>query len=194
LLFWRVVGAFLVVYLLLLSLRILLSWFQGSVGGRPWQLLVRITEPYLSLFRGLAFLRRGALDFSPLAAVLALVVALNLVTALQHFGRLTLGILLAAVVGALWSGVSFLVILLLVVLLIVLLMSVLRRGPENPLLRVLAAIVAPLVGLVRRLLWRRSALGDAPALLLSAVLLFAFLFVGGTLVALLRTALLGLPV
>ena len=80
------------IYILLLSLRIILSWFQHPDFGAPWRLLVRLTNPYLSLFSGIRFLRQGMFDFTPLAAILCLVVVLNVLQSIERFGRITAGV------------------------------------------------------------------------------------------------------
>lgn len=194
-LIWRVVNGILLVYLLLITLRVMLSWFQRSVSGRPWELLVRVTEPYLAPFRRLSFLRVGLLDLSPIAAVLVLVVALDLVGTLQQFGRLTVGILLAALAGALWSGVSLLIVLFLIILVILILSF--RRAAGSPLVRAMAALVQPLVEFVSlrvvRVFSPRKPLGGLQALLVTALLLIVLLIGGRALVSLLRVALLRLP-
>lgn len=196
---WRLVNGVLVVYLLLIGLRVMLFWFQRGATGRLWELLVGLTEPYLSVFRRLRFLQvrfgAGTLDLSPIAAILVLVMALDLVGGLQQFGRLTLGIFLAALAGALWSGLSFLMVLLLIVVIILILTF--RRRSASPLIPAMAALVQPMVDFVAarvgRLLSPRRALGGMQVLLLTAALLGVLLIGGRALVALLRSALVRLP-
>ena len=50
-----------------------------------WRALLQATDPYLKLFRGLAFLRQGAFDFSGVAAILVLVLAGSALLALGLF-------------------------------------------------------------------------------------------------------------
>jgi YggT family protein len=61
---------FLQLYLYLIIVRILASWFVSS-QGMIMQYLVTTTEPYLALFRRLP-LRFGMLDLSPMVAILVL--------------------------------------------------------------------------------------------------------------------------
>ena len=196
-LIWRVVHGVLLVYMLLLMLRIMLSWFRRTGDSGASQLLVRVTEPYLSFFRQFRALRLGLLDLSPIAAILVLVVALDLVGALQAFGRLTVGIFLSALVGALWSGVSFLIVLVLIIVVVLILMLTLGQGYASPLAQTMASLVRPVVafvgGLIARLFSPRRALGEVPALVLTAVLLVVLLIVGRALTVLLRPFLLNLP-
>jgi YggT family protein len=176
----------------------MLAWLRRSSAGRAWELLVQVTEPYLSLFRRLRFLRIGPLDLSPLAAILVLVMGLDLVSALQTYGRLTLGAFLAAFTGALWSGVSFLVMLFLILVGIVFLTISFRRGTGSPLVRALSDLIHPVIALVGRAAVRlfslRRPLGEVPLLLLSAVLLITVLIGGRALIFMLQSALLGLPI
>jgi YggT family protein len=188
---WRLLSALILVYLVLLSLRILLSWFRGSVHGRPWELLQRVTDPYLAMFTGLRFLRRGVFDFSPLAALLVLVVALQLVNTMQVTGRITLGFVLAAVIGALWSGLSFLLLFFLILALLRLVLLASRRGSETPVGSAVAATVEPVAAWVRRLLPRPT--GETQVLIMTAVALFVARLLGGYLVRLLMRLLYGLP-
>jgi YggT family protein len=190
----RVVNVFLLGYLLLLSLRIVLTWFRASLYGRPWQLLERATEPYLALFRRVSLLRQGLFDFSPVVAILLIVVALDLVNELLLYGQLTLGFVLASLVSALWSGVSFLLLLFAVVG-VVRLAGFWARIARNPgLWRALDMIVQPMVSWVSRLLSLGSRVSYLQRLVILAVLLFAAWFLGGIGVRVLIRALRALPV
>jgi YggT family protein len=63
---------FLNIYLLLLFVRILLSWFQtAGWAQQAMSFLSPITDPYLNIFR--SFIPPlGGIDFSPILAILAL--------------------------------------------------------------------------------------------------------------------------
>jgi YggT family protein len=196
-LFFRVLNALLVAYLLLILLRVIMSWFQRSVAGRPVALLVRVTEPYLALFRGLRFLRIGPLDLSPMAAILTLAMALDLVGALRDAQRLTLGIFLAGLTDALWFGVSFVLVLLILLIVLVLAFLAFGRGTGAALVQTLAAVLHPVTAWVRGwsggLFGRRRTPSESQILLLSAVVLVLLLIAGSLLVPLLRSVLLRLP-
>ncbi|GCF93961.1 hypothetical protein NRIC_18520 [Enterococcus florum] len=58
-------------YTVLLIVYALLSWFPGAYQSGLGKLLSRICEPFLNLFRRLP-LQFGGIDFSVMAAVLAL--------------------------------------------------------------------------------------------------------------------------
>lgn len=192
--FWRLLSALLVLYIVLVSMRALLSWFPASVHGRYWRLLLRLTDPYLNLFRGLTGLRRGAFDFTALAAILVLVVALDLVNAFLRHGRLTLGLLGSVAIGALWTGLSFLLLLFLFLAVLRLLSLLFVRRYDSPLGSLLEAMVRPALRLVRALLPRAWQMKETHLLLVLIVLLTGLRLLGGLFVYWLQLLLRSLPV
>ncbi|MDU5335662.1 YggT family protein [Enterococcus sp.] len=64
-------------YSILLVVYALMSWFPGAYQSKFGQILGRICEPFLDLFRRLP-LQFGGLDFSVMAAILALNFAMNI--------------------------------------------------------------------------------------------------------------------
>jgi YggT family protein len=192
--FWRFLTAAIYLYILLLSLRIILSWFQGSVYGRPWELLIRVTDPYLSLFSRLRFLRQGMFDFTPLAAILTLVVVLRVIDSIGRYGKISLGIFLGVVTGAIWSAARFLLVLFLI---LAVLRAILLALPSTQGSRVSGALgfmVEPAVSLVRRVFPLRQPLSDRQYLYLTIVFLFVVRLLGGFLLGMLVRFFLNLPI
>lgn len=66
------IGNFVDIYVLILIVRILLSWFQTTEWGyKGISLLSPITDPYLNIFR--SFIPPlGGIDLSPIVAILLL--------------------------------------------------------------------------------------------------------------------------
>jgi YggT family protein len=108
--------------MILIFIRVMLSWFaagprgaypqyggyrSGTPYGRIYEILCAVCDPYLAWFRRFRIFRLGALDFSPIAAMAFLSVLNTLVAALARFGRISLGIILAVLLNALWSALSF---------------------------------------------------------------------------------------
>ena len=180
------VNIVLICYLFLLSMRIVLSWFSGTSMGRPWDLLKRATDPWLGLFYRLRFLRRGSVDFTPVVAVLTLVVVLNLVNEVIRGGRLSVGLVASAVLLAAWSGLSFLLMLFLVVGVLRAIPLVFRALPGATLWKTLDLLVQPLVAWVTRLFRLEGRANWAQRLLLTLGLLLVAWLLGR--VAILRLA------
>jgi len=192
--FWRFLTAVIYFYILLLSLRIILSWFQGSVSGRPWELLIRVTDPYLSLFSGLRFLRQGMFDFTPLAAILTLVISLRIIDSIGRFGRISLGIFLGVVTSAIWSAVAFLLVLFLILALLRAILLVLFSTQGSRISGALGFMVDPAVSLVRRVFPVRQPLSDRQYLYLTIAFLFVIRLLGGFLFGLLVRFFYNLPI
>lgn len=178
-LFLKIINALLMGYLLLLSLRIILTWFQGFSSGKAFDLLSEITEPYLSLFYRLKFLRKGMFDFTPIAAILVLVVLLDLINALLFYGRITFGFFFAAVLSAVWSGVSFVLLLFLIVGVIRVFAIIFRRNTGSAMLKVADILIQPAVALVMKIIQLGKRAGYTQYLLLTVGFLFVFWLLGG---------------
>ena len=103
---FRLVSGVISVYMMLIFVRVIMTWFAQTAEGKPMQLLRRATDPYLDLFRRIRFLRTDRIDFSPIAAIIVLVVVLNITNTLAAYGSITLGFVLALILSAAWSTIS----------------------------------------------------------------------------------------
>jgi YggT family protein len=112
----RILGGLTSLYLILIFIRLMLTWFSGAAYGRPVEVLCRITDPYLDWFRRFSSLRIGPLDLSPLAAMAVLSVLNSVFLTLGRYGVITLGLILALILQALWSAASFILSFFIIVL------------------------------------------------------------------------------
>lgn len=189
-----ILNGLLIAYLVLLSLRIALGWFSSRDFGKPGEWLGAVTDPYLRLFRRIGFLRRDLFDFSPIAALLVLVVALDLVNGLLFYGRITLGFFLAAVLSAGWSGVRFLLVLFLILGLVRTIPLLFRVAPTAGIWKIVDVLLQPAVAVVMRLLGRGRRTGAVQYLALTVGLLFVALLLGEFLVRRIASLFLLLPI
>ena len=169
-------------YILVLSARILLTWFRGLPPNKATDLLVGITEPYLRLFSRFKFLRPGLFDFRPIAALLVLVFMLDLVNSILFWGRITVGIVLAAVVHASWRGLSVLLVMFLILCIVRLAVLYAGRGTESTLSQALRTMIRPLLERVERLLPGRRQFTELQLLIIRALFLFVLRLLGGYLI------------
>uniref|UniRef100_A0A7S0KRR8 Fanciful K+ uptake-b family transporter n=1 Tax=Micromonas pusilla TaxID=38833 RepID=A0A7S0KRR8_MICPS len=69
----QAVGSFIKFYLLMLFVRVLLTWFPNVDWMRqPWAILRQVTDPYLNLFRNLIPPIMGQIDFTPILGFMVL--------------------------------------------------------------------------------------------------------------------------
>ena len=174
-----IVNLVLILYMFLLSARIVLSWFSGTWLGRSWDLLCRVTDPWLGLFYRMRFLRRGIFDFTPVVAILVLVVLLELVNVLIRGGRLSVGFVLSAVLLAGWSGAGFLLLFFIAVGVLRTIPLVVRAMPGATLWKTLDLLVQPVVAAVSRLFRLRGPVSYAQRLLITLGLLIVAWLLGG---------------
>lgn len=186
---FRFLQALVLVYLVLVALRIIVTWFGGAERGAPIELLARVTDPYLHWFRRLRFLRIGVLDFSPAAAILTLIVAGNLLQRLAASQRVTVGIVLAQVLLVIWSAASVLVVVFMIMSVARAFIAAMRWEQGGGLLNMLDHTLQPMVTFVSRrvslgrwVMERSQTVQKVAYLSLIAVLLLLLLIVGGVVV------------
>jgi len=102
-----VVSALLTVYLLLLIVRILLTWVSMDHGHPALRILHGVTDPFLNWFRRFRFLVIGQLDFTPLAALLVVNFLASLARMIGMYGQVSVGIVLTILLQLLWGAASF---------------------------------------------------------------------------------------
>jgi len=108
----QVVSAVLQVYMLLLIIRIVLTWVSMDHGHPVLRILHAICDPYLNWFRRFRFLVMGNLDFTPLAALIVVNFFASLAKMIGMYGQVTVGIVLSILIQLVWGAVSFFFLLL----------------------------------------------------------------------------------
>ncbi|WP_071518625.1 YggT family protein [Geitlerinema sp. PCC 9228] len=80
------ISQFLSIYLVLIIIRILLSWFPNvNWMNPPFSILSQLTDPYLNLFRSI-IPSLGGIDFSPILAIILLQVVQSFLPSPAAFG------------------------------------------------------------------------------------------------------------
>lgn len=150
----RFISGALSVYMILIFIRVLLTWFQGAAYGRPMEILRSVTDPYLNWFRRFPFLRAGSMDFSPIAGIMVLVIILNIANRIAFTGTITLGIILAIIVGSIWNAVGWILTFFFILALIRFITLLMGVSMVSPFIQTLDIILAPILRLISRLILR----------------------------------------
>ncbi len=174
----RIVGAFLMVYMILIFIRVLLTWFQGPSFGKPMAILSSITDPYLNWFRRFRALSTNRIDFSPIAALIVLVVLLNITNDIASYGTISGGMVIAIILAALWSAVSFILTFLAILDAIRFIGDLLNVNSVNPFWHTLDIILSPILNWTGRVVLRSRPVTYRTAMLVSGVLLVIVIFLG----------------
>jgi YggT family protein len=172
------------IYMLLIFIRVMLTWFRGPGFGRPQEILGRITDPYLDWWRRFPVLRAGRFDLSPIAAMAALSLAQNIFGIIARYGRITAGITLWIALSSLWSAAAFIIGFFIVVLVLRLIAYLANQNIYNPFWRVVDAISQPVLYRITRFFFRARLINYLAGIFLSIGVLAALLAAGGFLVRL----------
>ena len=189
----QVVSALLQVYMLLLVIRIVLTWVSMDHGHPVLRILHGVCDPYLNWFRQFRFLTMGTIDFSPLAGLLVINFFSSLAKMIGMYGQITLGIVLSILVQLIWGAVSFF-LLLLGVLAVVRYLAIQFRWGGAAIWSYLDALLQPPAYAMGRILRPGTFLAYTTTLLVLGVTNLVAWFVGGILVGLITRLLLQLPV
>lgn len=154
-------------YMLLVLIRVALSWFSGAQLGRPGQFLTSATDPYLNWFRRFSFLRLGAFDLSPIAALGVLSVVNQIFTSLGRYGTVSIGVILALAASIVWSAVSFIMTLALIVLALRLIAYLTNRNTFSSFWRIVDRLSQPILNKIARIIFRGQPARYGTALLTS---------------------------
>lgn len=182
------------VYMMIITIRIILTWFGGIGQGGFQSTLAKITDPYLDWFRRFPVLRTGFLDFSPIVALGVLSLVNRIFGTLARYGTISLGIILAMVLQAVWGAVSFFLGFLIIILLLRLAAHFFARSINSPFWRVIDSIARPVLYKISRVLFKNRIVNFINSVIVSAAALGICHVVLGILVGFLSRFLVGLPV
>jgi len=166
------------IYSILLFIRIIISWFGGLPSNKLTDLLAGVTDPYLDWWRSHLNLRIGFLDFSALAAIIAVSVAQNIFYSISNTGVLKFGFVLAIILLSIWSVVFFVLGFCLVIVILRLIAYLTNRNTYSPFWRVIDSMSQPVLYRINRILFGRRIVGYLKGIILSCIVLAA-LMVGG---------------
>ncbi|HAE20707.1 MAG TPA: YggT family protein [Spirochaetaceae bacterium] len=180
----RILAALVSVYSLVCVVRILMTWFPSGMLGAGAGFLVRVTEPYLAIFRRFSFLRSGGIDFSPIAA-LAVLAALSRALSVASYGALSIGLLLALIVETVWSPLAFLLSFFTIMAIARIVAYLARWNSLHPVWRAVDAMVNPVLFKIKSLIYKDRIVNYMQGLTTGALVLLGLRIAGGMLIGLL---------
>lgn len=179
--------------MIVIIVRIMLTWFGGGSFGRPMEVLSRITDPYLNLFRRSGRTQFSGIDFSPVIAILVLSIVGSSLNTIAAFGHITVGIILAIALSAVAQAAGFFLVLLLILAAVRLIGLFANANTAGRFWLVLDHIVEPIVYRFTRFFLRTTNLAYRNSLLIFGGSCLVVLIGGKIVVNLLIRLLIGLP-
>jgi len=168
------------IYSLILVARIILTWFGGHGRSRLVEILLRITDPYLNWWRRRFNLRAGFLDLTPLAAMMALQVLQTIFARIAAEGSISLGIIIAVLLSAVWSVVAFLLGFCVIIIAIRFIGYLMGRDMYGRFWQIVDSIARPVIFRITRIIFRNRAVNFVTGIAVSLTVLIALWIIGGT--------------
>jgi len=103
---FRIVATVLELYSLLCIARIIVTWIPQISYSKPAQILTKICDPYLNLFRGFRWMRIGSIDFSPVVSLCILEAAATIFDRLSRSQTFSVSFLISLIVTMVWTIVQ----------------------------------------------------------------------------------------
>lgn len=145
----NIISALLSVYMILIIIRIFLTWFHGNKQSKPVLMLIGIVDPYLDIFKKISWLRMGVLDLSPIVAMLILGLFVQMTSSIAQTGRFSALMLVTYIIYSIWSFVSFILDILVIMMVVRLISTFVSKKShqiwftiDNILNKVMAKILA----------------------------------------------------
>ena len=170
-------GGIISIYMLLIIIRIVMTWFSTQYSNDPRNFLVRICDPYLNYFRKFN-LRLGNVDFSPILAITFLVIVTNILNQIGAHGQITVGILLAVVISSVWHALSSLLTFFIIFIILRLIMLIVSTNTYSPFASGLDSILVPLASRAAGFFVKNAATGYQTNLMILGALLIGIKLIG----------------
>jgi len=172
-------------YSLLIIIRIILTWFSNIQYGKAAQILAGITDPYLDWWRRNFNLKAGVLDLSPIAALAFLSIVQTVCSAISRQGRVSLGIILAVCLSAVWSAVSFIVGFSFIVLVLRFIAFISNSNMYSTFWQIIDSVARPIMYRINRIIFGRRLVNFTTGIIVSIVALAIIWIMGRIAVGLL---------
>jgi len=166
------------IYSILILIRIIISWFGSFASSGPVNLLCSVTDPYLDWWRQKFSIRIGFLDFSAVLAIVSLSLIHNILYSLAHYNRITIGYLLAIMLMAVWSVLSFLIGFCIIIIAIRLIGYLTNRNIYSPFWQAIDSISQPLLYRMNRIFFGKK-IGSYLNGIIFSLALLAVVWIGG---------------
>lgn len=127
---FRFLSQILTIYSFACFIRILLSWIPSLAYTKVTQILAKICDPYLNLFRKIP-LQFARLDFTPIIALFVLNGITNICNSIAVLQKFSLGIVIAIIIQMIWSLISSLLLILIILVTVRLILLLFNKDNIN---------------------------------------------------------------
>jgi len=190
---FSILSSIISIYIILIFVRIIITWFSRDYYSKPVDFLCRITDPYIDWWRKMLNLRLGFLDLSPIVGIAALSVLRSILYSIARYERIGIGIIFGIILMAVWSIISFILGFCIIVLILRLFAFLTNRDIYTPFWKIVESISQPLLYKTNRLIFGNKIGSYLKGIIIAILIMTALWLGGGFLIPLLATMLLGFP-
>ena len=159
------------IYMFLIFIRILLTWFPGANFGKPYAFLCAVCDPYLNWFRRFRIFKNSPIDFSPIIALAFLGLLQNVLVSWGQRGRFSISIILILLLYAFWSVVSWALGFLMVILVLRMIAFLGNFNIYSPIWRFVDFIAQPVMYRISRIFFPNRIVSYLSRIIFSIVVL-----------------------
>jgi YggT family protein len=174
------ISASISIYMLLIIVRLVLSWISSEQHRNNKGALAKLCDPYLNIFRKIPFFTIGYIDFSPIIALAVLVIFGDIIRQFGLLGTITLGIILAICIKAIWNAIVSILFFIFAVVLIRGIILLIKRTAESPILTSIDSFLEPLSSKIASIFTRTGSY--ASNLMMFGVVIIIIYFAGSFLI------------
>ena len=179
-------------YTMLIVVSIILKWLYPNANGRGSKMVNQLTDPFLNFFRRFSFSRIGYIDISPLLAVLSLSIVNQILGRIRELGSITLWAIVAIIISSVWNVIMTLLLAVLIVAVARYLFLLFTTNKMNSFANICDAFFIPLSSRIAAVFIKNSSSSYQLNLIISIIVIIAFLTLGSFGITWLTNFLLGL--
>jgi len=138
-------------YMILVFIRLILTWFSGMNFGKFYTFLCAVCDPYLNWFRRFRIFKNSPIDFSPILALAVLSFVHSIFLAWGDLGRISLAFVLIMILRAIWSIVSWVIGFFVVILILRMIAFLGNANIYSPFWRFVDYIAQPVMYRISRI-------------------------------------------
>lgn len=181
------------IYILLIFIRIIVSWFISDGDSKPLDFIRYLTDPFIDWWRNRLYLRLGFLDLSPVVGIAALSILRTILSKIAHSEKITIGNILGLIILSIWSIASFVLGFCVIVLILRIFAYLANRDIYTPFWKAVESITQPLLYETNRLIFGKRIVNYLKGIIISTLIILAVWIIGGYVFPLLARLLFRLP-
>jgi len=139
------------IYMMIITIRIILTWFSGMGRSGLEDFLAGITDPYLNWFRRFRLFKNSPIDFSPIVALAVLSLIHNLLLRWGQMGRISIALVLILILNAFWTVLSWVLGFFIVILFLRMIAFLINANIYSPFWRFVDFIAQPVMFRISRI-------------------------------------------